>query len=161
MGAATADAIYGSIAGFGLTALSDLLVNQRELLIVAGGVFLCYLGIKALMSAPSEKSAQDMKKSLLGTYASTFFLTLVNPMTILSFAAVFAGLGVAGQGGSLIPAALLVSGVFIGSSLWWLTLSGTVGILRDRINSRWLRGVNIFSGLIILSFGLAALGEFV
>ncbi|HBV98290.1 MAG: lysine transporter LysE [Peptococcaceae bacterium BICA1-7] len=161
MGAATADAIYGSIAGFGLTALSNLLVHQRGLLGVAGGVFLCYLGIRTLMSAPSEKKEKEMKKSLWGTYASTFFLTLVNPMTILSFAAVFAGLGVAGQEGSLLPAALLVSGVFIGSSLWWLTLSGAVGFLRDRINSRWLRGVNIFSGLIILSFGLAALGGFV
>lgn len=161
MGAATADALYGSIAGFGLTALSDLLVSQRGLLGVAGGVFLCYLGIRTLMSAPTEKPAPGIKKSLWGTYASTFLLTLLNPMTILSFAAVFAGLGFAGQDGSLLPAALLVAGVFIGSSLWWLTLSGAVGILRDRINPRRLRGVNIFSGLIILSFGLAALAGFV
>jgi len=158
MGAATADAIYGSIAGFGLTALSSVLVDHRGILGLVGGLFLCYLGIRTLMSPLLEKPAGDIKKSLWGTYASTFLLTLVNPMTILSFAAVFAGLGVAGRGGSLLPAALLVSGVFIGSSLWWLTLSGAVGILRDRTNPRWLRGVNIFSGLIILSFGLAALG---
>lgn len=160
LGAASADALYGALAGFGLTAASALLVSHREVLGLVGGIFLCYLGIRILLSRPAEKEAAIDKKSLAGTYASTFFLTLVNPMTILSFAAIFAGLGIAGQGGSFLPAALLVGGVFSGSSLWWLTLSGVVGLFREKITPRRLKAVNIVSGSVVLFFGVAAMAGF-
>jgi threonine/homoserine/homoserine lactone efflux protein len=159
LGAASADAIYGALAGFGLTAVSSLLVNHRGVLGLAGGLFLCYLGIRIVTAGPAEKEARINKKSLAGTYASTFFLTLVNPMTILSFAAVFAGLGIAGQN-SFLPAALMVAGVFTGSSLWWITLSGAVGLFRESISPRWLKGVNVVSGLTVLFFGVASLAGF-
>lgn len=157
LGAATADAIYGCIAGFGLTFISSFLVSQQGWLRIAGGLFLCYLGLKTLLARPAEQAAAIKGQGLLGAYASTFFLTLTNPMTILSFAAIFAGLGLANTSGSYVSASTLVIGVFMGSAAWWLILSGGVSLFRDKFNLHGLQWVNRISGAIILAFGLVAL----
>ena len=157
LGAATADALYGCIAGFGLAFVSSFLVSQQTWVRLVGGVFLCYLGLKTLLSRPAEQAASATGRGFLGAYASTFLLTLTNPMTILSFAAVFAGLGVASSGGDYVSAGVLVLGVFTGSALWWLLLSGGVGLFRTRFNARGLLWVNRLSGVVITGFGLWAL----
>ena len=157
LGAATADAAYGAVAGFGLTAVSGFLVRQSAWLRLAGGVFLCYLGLRTFLARPAGRAAETRGSGLLGAYASTLILTLTNPTTILSFVAVFAGLGLAGAGGDYGAAGVLVAGVFLGSSLWWLLLSGGVGLFRLRLTGDRLRWVNRVSGLIILAFGIGAL----
>jgi threonine/homoserine/homoserine lactone efflux protein len=157
LGAATADAIYGCIAGFGLTFISTFLVSQQAWLRLIGGVFLCYLGLKTLLAKPVEQAVLDKRNGLVAAYASTFFLTLTNPMTIISFAAIFAGLGLASASGDYVSAGVLVLGVFIGSALWWLILSGGVGIYRKKFNPKGLQWVNRMSGAIITGFGLFAL----
>ena len=157
LGAATADAFYGAIAGFGLTFVSTLLIDQQDWLRPAGGLFLCYLAVKTLLTRPSDRSAPSKGRGLLGAYVSTFLLTLTNPITILSFAAVFAGLGAASAGAGYGAAAVLVLGVFAGSALWWLLLSGGVGLLRAKFRSEVMLWLNRISGLVILGFGLYAL----
>ena len=123
MGAATADGLYGCIAGFGLTFVSSFLVNQQSWLKLVGGVFLCYLGIKTFLSHAAKKAADGNASNLLLAYATTVFLTLTNPTTILSFVAVFAGLGLGAADNNYGSASLLVLGVFYGSALWWLLLT--------------------------------------
>jgi threonine/homoserine/homoserine lactone efflux protein len=157
MGAATADAFYGSIAAFGLTFISNLLLQQQIWLRLIGGVFLCYLGIRTILSKPSNATIQASKNNLLSIYGSTFILTLTNPLTILSFAAIFAGFGLVNEGGSYPSAAITVLGVFLGSSCWWVILSGVTSLLRNRISLSALRWVNRTSGLLILSFGIVAI----
>lgn len=157
LGAASADAVYGSLAGFGLTAISQALIQQQSWLRLIGGLFLCYLGVRNWLSVPSASEAEVRPLSRLGAYLSTFLLTLTNPVTILAFAAIFAGLGMVDAAASYIAAASLVLGVFAGSSLWWLTLSGVVGIVRARVTGRWLRVVNRVSGVVLVGFGVAAL----
>lgn len=157
LGAATADAIYGAIAGFGLTFISNILISQQIWLHLIGGGFLCYLGVKTFLASPSKEAAPTKGKGLTRDYVSTFFLTLTNPMTILSFAAIFAGLGVGSLSKGYIPAGLLVAGVFIGSALWWLLLSNGVGLLGKRFNLTGLRWTNRISGIIIIAFGVWAL----
>ncbi len=161
LGAATADALYGCVAGLGLTFISDLLVRQQSWLRLIGGLFLCYLGLKTLLAKPAERAATAPGVGLAGAYGSTFLLTLTNPLTILSFAAVFAGLGLAGTAANYATALTLVAGVFLGSALWWLLLSGGVSLVRERFNARGLLWVNRVSGLIIVAFGLVALGSLV
>lgn len=156
LGAATADAIYGGIAGFGLTFISSLLISQHFWFRLIGGVFLCYLGIKTFLTKPAEQAATARGKGLLGAYASTVFLTLTNPTTILSFAAIFAGLGIANANGNYLSASILVLGVFLGSALWWFILSGGVSLFRTKFNTRALRWVNRISGILITAFGLLA-----
>jgi threonine/homoserine/homoserine lactone efflux protein len=190
LGAATADGIYGFIAAFGLTFISSFLISQQNWIRLVGGLFLIYLGVKTLRAPVAERPADvagfDMAQTgfdtaqtptqptaaqstatqptgsgLLGDYTSTFVLTLTNPLTIVSFAAVFAGLGVGAVSGDYASAAILVLGVFLGSALWWLALSGAVSLLRSRVTPRGLRWVNRVSGLIILGFGVAALASLV
>jgi threonine/homoserine/homoserine lactone efflux protein len=157
LGAATADAIYGSIAGFGLTFVSSFLIQQQLWLRLAGGLFLCYLGARTFVARPAQQPAAIRSRSLLGDYASTLGLTLTNPVTILAFAAIFAGLGLGQTGGRLGAAGLLVLGIFLGSAMWWLTLSTGVGLLRGRITASLLHWINRLAGLVIAGFGLAAL----
>jgi len=158
LGAASADAIYGCIAGFGLTFISGFLVSQQLWLRLVGGIFLCYLGIRTLASRPADSDAAPAPATGLGrAYLSIFALTLTNPITILSFAAVFASLGVAESGGDYLSASVLVLGVFVGSALWWLLLSSAVGVFRTKFTPRAMRWVNRLSGAIILGFGLYAL----
>lgn len=154
LGAATADAMYGCIAGFGLSFISTFLFNQQFWLRLIGGLFLCYLGFKTVMAPVAAEAASARGNGLIGAYVSTFFLTLTNPATILSFMAVFAGLGLASAGGNYLSAGILVFGVFTGSALWWLTLSGGVSIFRARFGAHGLRWVNRVSGTIISGFGL-------
>ena len=157
LGAATADAIYGAMAAFGLTALTDLLVGGQTWIRAIGGVFLIYLGIRTMSAEPAERAARLRGPGLVGAYATTFMLTLTNPMTILSFAAIFATIGIGASGYDLGPAVSLVLGVFLGSALWWLSLSGVVGLLRSRFDMARLGWVNRISGGIIIAFGLAAI----
>ncbi len=157
LGAATADACYGAVAGFGLTFISTLLIEQHFWLRLIGGAFLCYLGVRTFLSRPAEQAASAKSTGLAGAYASTLLLTLTNPTTILSFAAVFAGLGLASAGGNYAASGLLVLGVFLGSALWWLLLSSGVSLFRSKFGPRQLRWVNRLSGVIILSFGVLAL----
>jgi threonine/homoserine/homoserine lactone efflux protein len=156
LGAATADALYGCVAGFGLTAISSFLVGQKFWLGVIGGLFLCYLGLRTFISNPSEKSAEARGDGISAAYLSTFILTLTNPVTILSFVAVFAGIGL-GNSGNAASAIILVAGVFCGSAAWWLLLSFGAASLSGRITPEWIRWVNRVSGSIILAFGVYAL----
>ena len=159
LGAATADALYGCVAGFGLTVISGFLVDQRFWIQLIGGFFLLALGIKTLRTVPAERTAAASDTGLAASYASTLLLTLTNPMTILSFAGIFAALGVADTGGDFSAAALLVLGVFVGSAAWWLLLSGGVGLLREKLSSGVLRWTNRLSGAILLAFGLIAVWQ--
>jgi len=151
LGAATADATYAAIAGFGITALSSLLIGQQLWLRIVGGAFLLYLGLRTLRSTPATRAA-DLPATgvrLAGAYSSTLALTLSNPMTIMSFAAIFAGIGASG--------ADLVTGVFTGSAAWWLVLASLVTRLRARLTQRWFRLINILSGALITAFGVQSL----
>jgi threonine/homoserine/homoserine lactone efflux protein len=159
LGAATADLCYGAIAVLGLTALADLLTGVSLWARLLGGLFLCYLGVRTLLERPAERPAEARAGSLLGAYSSTLLLTITNPATIISFAAVFAGLGAASGASGYGEGLLLAGGVFAGSALWWLSLSGVVGLLRGRLTTRALRWVNIAAGALILGFGVAALGS--
>jgi threonine/homoserine/homoserine lactone efflux protein len=161
LGAATADGIYGAIAGFGLTVVSDLLVSQQNWLKLIGGLFLFYLGAKIFLSKPATEAAPVTGKGLLGAYTSTLFLTLTNPTTILSFGLIFSsmGLNTAAANRDLGSALLLVLGVPIGSGLWWILLSTGVSVFRSRFTPAAMQWVNRLAGVIIVGFGALAIGS--
>lgn len=151
MGIAVADGIYGAIAAFGLTAISAFLLGHSFWIGLAGAAFLLYLGFRTLLARPLELMEETRKTGLLGSFLSTLGLTLTNPPTILAFAAIFAGLGLAASA-DYGAAALITLGVFLGSAAWWLVLAGAADRLRHRMGPRLLRAINIVSGLSILGF---------
>ena len=159
LGAASADAVYGFIAAFGLTFISNLLVEQQFWFRLIGGGFLCYLGVRTLLSKPAQEAAaeKDGARRHLGAYGTTFILTLTNPMTILAFAAIFAGLGIGSESGHYTSAALMVIGVFLGSALWWCVLSGLTGLFHGKFDSRKMLWINRISGTVVTTFGILAL----
>ena len=158
LGIATADALYGSIAAFGLTAISQFLVSQHFWLRLLGGAFLVYLGVKTLLSKPPERTIEAEKvNNFVAAYLSTLLLTLTNPLTILSFAAIFAGIGVGNASRSYASASIVVLGVFLGSTLWWCLLTSMITLLRRRFTPLWLLWINRASGVVITLFGVIAL----
>ena len=158
LGIATADGIYGSIAAFGLTVIATFLVHEQLWIRLIGGLFLIYLGIKSMLTKPGEQAAAAAKASnFLGAYVSTLLLTLTNPLTILSFAVVFAGIGLGGNKNSISSAAIVVLGVFLGSTLWWCILTGGISLLRGNFSPVWLLWINRVSGGVIALFGVLAL----
>jgi len=134
LGAAVADAVYGAVAAFGLLQVAVALAEHETLLRVGGGLVLCAIGLRNLVTASRrpdaatekhskaemvlEDSAIRLGRKLAGTFGAAFLLTLANPATILSFVAIFAALGWAKAAANDVDASLLVAGVFIGSSLW-------------------------------------------
>jgi len=158
LGAATADAIYGFIAAFGLTFVSAVIFDYQSWLRAVGGLLLCILGVRTFRAEPrSDGGIRKSGRVYAGMYTSTFFLTLTNPLTIFSLAAVFAGFGLAGTKGSVLSTAVLILGVFLGSGIWWLLLVGVVSLFRRRFDTRMLVWVNKIAGLIIGGSGLLAL----
>jgi len=157
LGAATADTVYGLIAAFGITAVSTIMIAQADLLGIAGGLFLCYLGAKTFRSKPATVEMPDQSKSLIGGYASTFALTITNPMTILAFTLIFSGMGLASASSTTATSVMMVLGVFVGSSLWWLLLTGGASWLKDRFDANKMGWINRIAGVVIVVFGLFSL----
>lgn len=160
LGIASADAVYGAIGGFGLTFISSFLLDHQFWLRLIGGLFLCYLGFKTWRTKPAENTVRlESKAGLAGMYVSTFLLTLTNPLTILSFAAILAGLGLGSTGGDYLAASILIVGVFLGSAGWWLVLTTVVSLFRSKISSKAMVWINRVSALVIFGFGLLALAS--
>lgn len=161
VGVATADALYASIAAFGLTAASELLVGIDRALGIVGGAVLLVLATRSLRSAlrsTGQATARADAGRLAGplaAWASMVALTLTNPATILSFAALFASIG-AGTGGAA-GALAVVAGVFTGSVAWWALLTGVVAGSRARLTPPVVRWLNIVSAAVIGAFGLVAI----
>jgi threonine/homoserine/homoserine lactone efflux protein len=157
LGAAVADAIYAVIAAFGLTFISNFLTAEQFWLRLLGGIFLFYLGWRTFCAKTKSKSTDVSHTTLVNDFISTFFLTLTNPMTILSFLAIFAGLGLSSLHGSYFEASTLILGVFLGSAVWWLILSEGVTLFRKKVSDQVMLWINRIAGSLIAGFGIAAL----
>ena len=158
LGAATADALFGVVAAFGLTFVSNWITGWEDWLCAGGGVRLLYSGGSALLSKPQDKiSDQSDPESLFRDFASAFALTITNPVTILIFLAIFTALGLGGTQARLVPAAILVLGVWTGSFLWWLAMSLGIGAFRRSIKPRHLGWISRASGIILFATGAALL----
>lgn len=157
LGTAMADSLYGLVAAFGITAVSSRLLEYSIYLRLGGGIFLIYMGSNLFRSLPAVSPAEPFSADRFGDFGSAFVLTLTNPLTLLSFTAIFAGFGVGDTPGNYRLAAIMVGGVFCGSLLWWILLTGAVGIFRSRFTQRSLSFVNAAAGITLCIFGLISL----
>ena len=155
LGVATADATYGAIAAFGLTALTAVLVSGHALLGLVGGAIIIFLGAKTAMSKPSGPAADVERPGLVGAFASIYGLTMTNPLTIILYAGVFASLGLS-NGASFVDATALTLGVWAGSTLWWVILCSFLAWVRGRVSPRAMLWVNRLSGAALVVLGVLA-----
>ncbi|UVK96657.1 LysE family translocator [Pseudomonas sp. B21-048] len=155
LGAATADSIYGFIGALGITAIIATLISFKPWLCIFGGVFLAYIGYQTIRSKGSTTALAGERANLFKAYSTTLFLTLSNPMTILSFIAIFAAMsdGMINDQSSQHSVLPMVTGIFLGSAVWWLGLSGFSSLFKTRISQSKLRLINYFSGSTITLLG--------
>ena len=158
LGAATADMLYGSIAAFGLTVISDTLLSQRIWIRLVGGALLLYLGVRTFRARPKDPKIEIQSSGRLRSYFTTIFLTFTNPLTVFAFIAVFAALGL-GNGLSFVSASVLVTGVFTGSFLWFLSLSSGATFFRSKLDMVGMRWVNKIAGILIIISGVIAIAS--
>ena len=157
LGVASGDALYGLIGGLGLSLVTNFLVGQQLWLRSIGGGVLIYLGVKAFVSPTALNAAEEQAPSTAGylkAYSSIFLLTLSNPMTIIFFAGIYAGLGEIGIGSGWANAGMFALGILFGSLAWWVVLVSSVSALRSRFNPHLLSKLNRVSGVIIAGFGV-------
>lgn len=157
LGVATADGIYAACAAFGLAAVTEALVAWQVPLRLVGGGALVFLGVKAWLTRPSCEPARPVHGA--GLYLSAVGLTLTNPSTIIAFAAIFAGVGILGVADGWRSALTATAGVAFGSLAWWLVLTSGLVWLRGRVNDRFMQVVNRLSGVVLVAFGVLALGS--
>jgi threonine/homoserine/homoserine lactone efflux protein len=162
LGAATADSVFGIIAGYGLTVISDSLFYYQDFLRIGGAAFLLYVGITSLVSDPMARRRSDADpEGLLGDFVSTFVLTITNPVTILSFIAIFGAIGFTGEEATLVHATILVAGVWCGSFFWWISLISATGLLRLTFKRQHLVWISRGSGGILVFAGVLLIGSLV
>lgn len=157
LGAALAGAFYGGIGAFGLTFVSESLIAHQLWLKLIGGLFLIYLGVKTFLTKSAKKHSTVSHKTLLNDFISTFFLTLTNPMTIISYLAIFTGFGVSNMPRQYSHSSWLVLGIFLGATFWWMILSEGITFFREKVSQKAMLWINRIAGCIIAIFGIAAL----
>lgn len=160
LGAAAADAVYGTVAAFGATIVSEFLISEHEWLQRVGGVILLVLGLRLLFMKPFERENSNSKggsRGLAGDFLSTFVLTLTNPMTFVAFAAIFATMGIGAVRGRPMLTIELVGGVFAGSGAWWIILCAGAFALRRHFDFKRLVLVNRATGIFVIAVGLVYL----
>ena len=167
LGAALGDGVFAAITGLGLTWVAQLINGHTLIIELIGGAMLVYFGVHALMTPMAvriedgdEKCDDRGETSLVRAISSTFALTVTNPVTLGTFAVMFAGLGgLAGGAGSYVDASLVVAGVVAGSAGWWLVLTTVIGLFHARIDAHTVRVINRVSGVLVALFGLAVLAN--
>lgn len=158
IGIAVADGVYGLIAVLGLTAISDFLIAYRCVLGVSGGLFLVWLGIKTLRVPAKQVGSLDASiTGRLSAFSSAFMLTLTNPITILTYIAIFSSMAIATDG-SHLSGLVLIAAILAGSFGWWVFLCGLVSMAKHRLSSTTMHWINMGSGIVLVAFGLYAIG---
>ncbi|HEX2625280.1 MAG TPA: LysE family transporter [Candidatus Limnocylindrales bacterium] len=156
LGVATADASYAAVAAFGLTAISSALVSGHLLLGVIGGAIIAFMGYRTMISKPTVAAPDAQRPGMVGAFASIYALTMTNPLTIVLYAGVFAGIGLV-AGSSFADAAVITLAAWLGSTLWWVILCSVVGWVRGRVSARAMLWVNRISGAMLVVFGIVAI----
>ena len=159
LGAAVADTFYGAVAALGISVILDFIIGHQYSLRAVGGVVLTLIGLQTFRSRPVLGCAPAKGAGLVKDFVSTFLITLTNPATILAFLSVFATVGAFHAKRSVYESWVLILGVFLGSALWWLVLSGAVSAVRSRFSQVWLTWTNRVSGILLVVSGLAVLGS--
>jgi threonine/homoserine/homoserine lactone efflux protein len=162
LGAALGDGLFAAIMGFGLTWIAQMIEGYAAIIELIGGAMMVWMGYRTFVSTPVprclDNSSDGESTNLVRAMVSTFALTVTNPVTLLSFGVMFAGLGgLAGGPGSFNDAGFVVAGVVAGSTAWWLALTTIIGLFHAKIDEKAMRIINRACGALVMACGLAVL----
>lgn len=162
MGATAGDGVFAVVAAFGISAVSTFVLAWIDWIQAIGAAIVCVMGLRMMVARPRVECVEGGQSRLPQAVASTFLLTITNPMTMLGFAALFAGVGgLGGAAGDMGSALSISAGVMLGSTAWWLAVALGVGLVRKRLDEAMLRLINRISGSIIILFGVSMLARLV
>ena len=154
-GAAAADFTYAALAVFVGGAIATRLSGYAEMIRLAGGLVLVGIGVSRVWASlrPRPPSAGlSATRSAMATTLTFFGLTLLNPLTIVYFAALI--LGEAGIAGGPGAAAAFAMGAGL-ASLSWQWLLAAAGALGGKTLPPVARRVAMWLGnLIVLGLGM-------
>ncbi len=156
-GAALADATYGLIAAFGLSAVMHILITSAWIIKLCGGVLLLYLAYRELkLSTQSTANSPTMgRSSKVKLMMEVFLLTMTNPMTILTFIGIFAS--ISNGPATILESFVMVLGIFLGSMVWWVILASMIVKIKHKLPQVWLNYIKYLSAAILVGFGIYTL----
>lgn len=154
LGAAAVDGLYCTLAGFGITLISNFLERGHVWLELAGGLMLILLGMHMFFSQPSPETSENDTVGLVADFTSAFFLMLTNPVPLLAFTAAFTALGVPGWQGDFLSTTVLVAGVVVGSAIWAPILVGVTTLVRPQFNCFQRQIINKVAGTVLVLLGI-------
>lgn len=156
LGSSVADCLYACVGAFGLTLISDFLLRYQRIINLAGGCLILGMGIRMLLAKKVGTQQTSDAAVGIGMFVSSFAVGITNPTAILTFLFAFSWFGIQGQTG-LSEGICLVCGVFIGTYLWWGTLSGIVTVLKKKAENNRLPIMNRIFGTVLSIFGAVVL----
>ena len=159
IGAAVADMVYSLIAACGLTVVASFLDREKLKIKLIGGIILCVFGlVKIFLTRQVQQVENKNSNGILTSYVSGFLLTLANPLNVLLFMSLFTTMELSGTAKHYLSAVMLVTGVFVGGSLWWLIVNGLSSMFFEKlIQQHHLEWLDKIAGIIILAFGVLML----
>ncbi|MGH8829127.1 MAG: LysE family translocator [Jiangellaceae bacterium] len=153
--AALVDALYATAGAAGAAPL--LAAEPVRLGVgVLGAAVLILIGARTLWSAWRVRAGLETGDDVISVrraFATGFGATASNPLTILSWAAIFAAASVSGAATTTVGAAALVTGIGLGSLVWFTFLSAAAGWLLRRASERFGTALEVVSGMGLVSFG--------
>lgn len=157
LGGASADLIFATVAAFGIRLISDFVVAEQYGIRLVGGIFLLLMGFFTMRSRPAVALNTDNVVQQTRTYISTLLLALTNPLVMFGFGAVLSAIGVGGLVDDYAALTMLVAGIFLGSFLWFASITFVVDKYRNRITLQGISIVNRTAGVLLVVFGGIAL----
>ena len=154
-GVAVIDTLYAAAGAAGAAGL--LSVEPLRLAFgILGAVVLIVLGARTLWSAFRIRMGGESRAEVATpkvAFLTALAATASNPLTIASWAAVFAAASTAGAAAAGGGVALMLAGVGLGSGTWMALLAGGVSVARRWVGPRLLRAVDGVAGFGLLGFG--------
>jgi putative LysE/RhtB family amino acid efflux pump len=152
LGIAVIDGLYAALGAAGAAPLLTV-DGLRTALGLVGAAVLVFLGVRTLRDAFRVRAgleAADEVASPRKAFLTSLGATASNPLTIASWAAVFAAASSADVADHSV---LLVTGVGIGSLAWCSLLACACAAARARIGPRLLTAIDVGAGGAIVGFG--------
>ncbi len=156
LGAATIDMAYGALGLAGAASLLRI-TGLRLGLGLLGAAVLTILGALALRNATRAGNQAEPSTAITSApraYLTALSGTAANPLTIASWAAIFAAASAAHISRTTTGAVLLLAGIGLGTASWFTALSTAMTLVRRLAGRRIHQAIDVISGLGLIGFGI-------